>query len=133
MPTHSYNHGIVTSAKGLALESVTITGMDASPCTVDEQFNSNLVDEVTISTGVVSIQLNAPYPPRCKAIAGYTSALATTDIITPRVKSDGYDADTGILTVYLSNDDDSGAPVAASPAAADELTVFLMCGRYTHA
>src|SRR5262245_51368288 len=132
-PVHSYNHGIVTSAKGLALESVTITGMDSASCTVDEEFNSNLVDSVSIASGVVTIQLNMPYPPRCTAIVGYSSAAATTDIITPRVKTDGYNATTGQLVVNLSNDDDSGAPAAASPGAADELTVFLMCGRYTHA
>jgi hypothetical protein len=130
MGLHSYNHGLVTSGKGVALESFRITAMNTSPCTVEEQFDANLVASVTISTGVVTVQFNKPYPPKCTATAGYSSASATDDIVTARVRKAGYSATAGTLIIDLSNDDDAGDPAAASPAADDELTVHCAFTRY---
>lgn len=129
---HSYNHGMVTSGKGMAFEAVRIVGMDTSPCTVDEQASSGLVDSVTISSGLVTVQLAGPYPPRLVAcIPAYSTASTTTDIITASYVTDSYDADAGTLQIALSNDDDSGAPIAASPGATDELHLLMVFCRYT--
>ncbi len=129
---HSYNHGLVTSMKGAAIEAFRVTDMDSSPCTVAEQCASGLVSSVTISSGLVTVQLAAPYPPRlviCQPT--YSGTTTTTDIITARYVEDSYDPDAGTFDIALSNDDDSGAPAAGSPAAADELHVLLIMRRYS--
>lgn len=132
MGLHSYNHGVVTSMKGPAIEAFRITGMHTSPCTVADQCKANLVASVTIATGVVTVQLNQPYPPALVAcFTQYGSASATEDIITARPREAGYTASTGVLLIDLSNDDDVADPVAASPAAADELHVMAIFRRYT--
>jgi hypothetical protein len=129
---HSYNHGLVTSMKGAAFEAIRITGMNTSPCTISEQCASGFVSSATIAAGVVTLQFAAPYPPKMVVcIPGYSSDDAVTDIITARVDSGSYNATTGQLVINLSNDDDAGAPIAASPAAADELHLFMVFKRYT--
>jgi len=129
---HSYNHGLVTSTKGAAIEICRVTGMNTSPCTIEEQLGSGVVSSVTISSGLVTVQLAAPYPPRLGVcIPGYTGATTTTDIISARYVQNSYNATTGQFTVALSNDDDSGAPAAASPAAAEELHLLMVFGRYS--
>lgn len=132
MSLHSYNHGIVTSMKGPAIEAFRVTGMNASPCTVADQCKANLVSAVTIAAGVVTVQLNQPYPPAVVAcFTQYGSASATDDIIVARPREAGYTASTGQLVIDLSNDDDVAEPVAASPGAADELHVMVVFRRYT--
>lgn len=132
MATHAYNHGLVTSMKGPAIEAVRITGLNSSPCTIAEQCRSNFVLSATIASGVVTIQLNLPYPP---ALIGCWPAVssddATTDIITARYDAASYNATAGTLVINLSNDDDAGAPAAASPSATDELHVLMLFRRYT--
>jgi hypothetical protein len=128
---HSYNHGMVTSMKGPAFEAFRVSAMDASPCTIEEQCASGVVSAVTIASGLVTVQLVAPYPPKlviCQPT--YTGTSTTTDIITARYVENSYDATAGTLQIALSNDDDSGAPAAASPAADDELHVFCIFRRY---
>lgn len=129
---HSYNHGLVTSGKGLTIEAVRITDLDTADCTVDEQASSGFVASAAIATGIVTVQLAGPYPPRMVVcIPKISTATATEDIITARYVEDSYDADAGTFEIALSNDDDSGAPAAASPTADNELHVIMMFCRYT--
>ena len=132
MSFHSLNHGLTTAMKGVEIEAFRVGDMNSSPCTVDDQAKSNLVSAVTISSGVVTVQFTKPYPPALVAcLTQYGSASATDDIITARPREAGYDATDGTLTIDLSNDDDSGAPAAASPGADDELHVLCVFRRYT--
>lgn len=128
---HSYNHGLVTSMKGAAIEAVRIVGMDDATPSVDEGCGAGLVDSVALAAGVVTVQLAAPYPPKLiVCIPSYSAAAATTDIITARYVTDSYDETAGTFQIALSNDDDAGAPIAASPGATDELHLLLVFGRY---
>lgn len=137
MPNHSYNHGLVTSSKGLAIEFVNITDLDVTPaadaeCTVDDG-HSNLISSVIHSaTGVLDVTLNKPYPPVLVAvIPSISSTSPTTDLIHARYDNGSYNPDTGTLKLHLINDDDSGAGVAVAGGANDELMVILVFQRYT--
>lgn len=138
MAYHSYNHGLVTSSKGMAIEFVKVTGLDVAPgaaaeCTVDDG-NSNLVESVIHSaTGVYDFQLNLPYPPSVVAvIPAISSTSAVTDLIHPRYDNGSYNATTGTFSVHLVNDDDVGPGVAVAGGANDELMLILVFGRYTN-
>lgn len=129
---HSYNHGLVTSMKGAAIEAVRITDLDSASNTIAEQSASGFVASSAIDTGVVTVQLAAPYPPRLVVcIPKMSGASATEDILTARYVEDSYDADAGTFEIAISNDDDSGAPIAGSPSSANELHVLMMFCRYT--
>lgn len=135
---HSYNHGLVTSLKGAALEAIRVTGLNGAPgasatVTIAEQCSSGFVSSVLhTATGIYTLQFAAPYPPRLVvAHADCTNANGTTDLIFAQVKSASYNATTGQLIVFLMNDDDSGAPVLVDGGATDELHVTMIFRRYT--
>jgi hypothetical protein len=129
---HSYNHGLVTSMKGAAIEAVRIVDLDeALGATIVEQSAAGFVASAVADTGIVTVQLAAPYPPRLVVcIPKMSTANATTDIITASYVEDSYDSEAGTFEVALMNDDDSGAPAAASPAATDELHILMVFCRY---
>lgn len=138
MSTHSYNHGLVTSTKGMAIEFVKITGLNVSAgasaaCTVDDG-NSNLVLKcIHGATGVYTVTLNKPYPYMMLAcVPAISSASATTDLIHARYKDASYSNTAGTFEIHLINDDDSGAGVAVAGGAANELHLMLVFGRYKH-
>lgn len=133
---YSYNHGLVTPMKGASIVACTVTGLDASDgddCTIADQGSSGQLASVEHdATGVYIVKFAAPYPTR--VIAGFSQiqhATGTTDLLHARLDAAGYDEDTGWLTINVSNDDDSGAPVAANGGATDELHLFLVTARYT--
>lgn len=135
MSLHGYNHGLVTSTKGMAIEAAVVTGLDITPaadaeCTVDD-FKSNLVQSVIHSaTGVLDVQLNQPYPAALTCVPSISASAATQDLIHPRYVDDSYDPDAGTFQVVLTDDDDSGAGVAVAGGAANALTLLLFCQRY---
>lgn len=127
---HSYNHGLVTSMKGPALEAVRITGMNTSPCTIQEQGAAGLVASATIAAGIVTVQLALPYPPKLIICHPYVSGSnATQAVIYARFVQGSYNATTGQFQVALSNAP-GPTPTAATPAAADELHLLLIFKRY---
>lgn len=135
---HSYNHGLVTSMKGAALEAIRITGLNGAPgasatVTIAEQCGAGLVSSVLhTATGTYTLQLSQPYPPKVVIVSPEMSnADGTTDILTAAYKSNSYNATTGQLVIVVMNDDDSGAPVLADGGATDELHVFMIFRRYT--
>src|SRR5689334_20873532 len=114
---HSYNHGLVTSSKGLAIEFVKITGLNGSTQTVDDGKSGLVLSCAKGSTGIYTVTLKKPYPPKILAcIPSITSVSATTDLIHPRYKDASYSATAGTFEVHLINDDDSGAGVAVDGA-----------------
>jgi hypothetical protein len=140
MPFHSYNHGLVTSTKGLAIEAAKITTLDVAAgsgsthyCTIAEQGNSNLIASVEhTSTGVYTVTLNKPYPPALVlCIPAISSTSATTDLIHARYTDASYNSTTGTFTIQLINDDDSGAGVEVAGGSANELHLLMMFRRYT--
>jgi len=133
---HSYNNGLHTTSKGITVDSLRIVGLNTGGTpVVEEDCKSGLIESVSQAVdGTVILQLSKPYPPKnviCHA--QMSNADGTTDIVHAQPKQDGYDADTGTMTIFLMNDDDSGAPVlVAAPSATAELHVFLMFNRYTN-
>lgn len=136
MPFHSYNHGLVTSSKGLAIEFVKMTGLNITPAadaelTVDDGHANLVASAITAATGVITVQLNKPYPPSVVAvIPAISSTSATTDLIHARYNNGSYDSATGTFEIHLVNDDDTGAGVAVAGGANDELMVILVFARY---
>lgn len=134
---HGYNHGLTTSTKGMALQVAVVSGLDVSPgaaaaCTVDD-FKSNFVRSViTAALGVLTVQLNQPYPAALHCAPSISSTSAVTDLIHARYKDGSYNASTGTFEVHLVNDDDSGAGVAVAGAAANRLLLVMYCQRYTN-
>ena len=128
----SYNHGVVTPMKGPVLVAFRLSGMNVASCTIEDQCKAGFVASAAIATGVITVQLAAPYPPAIVACTtSYSSLSATADIITARPRLNGYNATTGQLTIDLSNDNETATPAAAAPAAADELNVIAVFRRYT--
>ena len=129
---HSYNHGLVTSMKGATIEAVRITDLNTADNTIAEQSASGFVESSAIATGLVTVQLAAPYPPRLVVcIPKLSGASTTASLLEARYVDDSYDATAGTLQIAISDDDDSGAPAAGSPGATDELHVIMMFCRYT--
>lgn len=135
---HSYNNGLHTSSKGITFDAVRVTDLDEAPgaaveCTIAEDCKSGLIDRVVHSaTGTYDFYLSKPYPPKLViCLPDIDCAAATTDILEARYKQGSYDATTGKFTVLVSNDDDSGAPIAADGASTDSLHVFLSFNRYS--
>lgn len=134
---HSYNHGLVTSSKGAAIEFVKVTGLDVAPgptatCTVDDCKAGLISSVIHSATGIYDFTLTLPYPPSLVAVMPHISnADGTTDLVFPSYDSATYAPTTGTFTVRLSNDDDSGAPVLVAGGATDELYLILVFRRYT--
>ncbi len=134
---HSYNHGLVTSSKGCAIEFVRVTNLDITPaadaaCDVEDGASNLVLTCITAATGVYSFTLNKPYPPGLLAvIPSISSTSATTDLIHARYNNGSYDPDAGTFEIHLVNDDDSGAGVAVAGGADDELNLILVFQRYT--
>lgn len=131
---HSYNNGLHTTSKGITIDAVRITGLDGDTQTIAEDCKSGLVSGCTKgSTGIYVIQLSKPYPPKiviCQPTM--SNADGTTDLRFPTYGTAGYSASAGTITIRVSNDDDSGAPVLADGSATDELHVLMMFNRYTN-
>jgi hypothetical protein len=137
MSFHSYNHGMVSSAKGVAVEFAVVTGLDVSPaadaeCTVND-LKSNFVDTVIHSaTGVYDVQINKPYPAELYCVAQLSAAAVAHDLLHARYVDDSYDPDAGTFQVVITNDDDNGAGVAAAGLSTNQLMLFMYCQRYTN-
>lgn len=130
---HSYNNGLHTSSKGITVDAVRITGLNGATQTIAEDCKSGLVSGCTKgTTGTYVLQLTRPYPPKIVICQPKTSnADGITDLLFANYKTGGYDATAGTVTIFISNDDDSGAPVLADGGSTDELHVFMMYNRYT--
>lgn len=126
---HSYNFGIVTSSKGLAIEALRLTALNTTTPVVAEDCKAGLVASVSKGvTGQYTFQLNAPYPPKVVNITAHMSAAGpTAAILNARYRNASYNPVTGQFIVDLSN----ATPVAADGGAADEMHVFMVFNRYT--
>ena len=131
---HSYNHGLVTSSKGLAIEFVKITGLNVangSNCTVDDGDSGLVLKCVHTATGVYTLTLTKPYPPKVLAvIPSISSTSPTTDLIHARWTDSNYSATAGTMEIELINDDDAGTPGAVDGLAANVLNLVLVFNRY---
>lgn len=128
---HSYNHGMVTSSKGMAIEFAKITGLNSATQTVDDGRSGLLLSCAKGSTGVYTFTLNKPYPyDLLVCVPSISSTSATTDLIHARYKDASYSNSAGTFEVHLINDDDSGAGVAVDGLAANELHLVMVFRRY---
>ncbi len=130
---HSYNNGLHTTSKGITIDAVRLATLDGATQSIAEDCKSGLISGCTKgTTGVYVLQLTKPYPPKiviCQP--SISNADGITDLRFPSYKTGGYDATAGTITIYVSNDDDSGAPALADGGATDTLQVLMMFNRYT--
>lgn len=128
---HSYNHGLVTSSKGLAIEFVKITGLNDATQTVDDGDSGIITSCTKGATGVYTITFAKPRPPKILVcMPSISSVSATTDLIHARWTDNDYNATTGVMTIHLVNDDDAGAGVAVDGASTNILNLVLVFNRY---
>ena len=131
---HSYNHGLVTSSKGLAIEFVKVTALtvaNGSNCTVDDGDSGLIQKCVHTATGIYTFTLNKPYPPKMQWVfVNITGTSATTDLIHPRYIEGSYNSTAGTFIVHLTDDDDVTAGVAVNGSATNELHLILVFNRY---
>ena len=128
---HSYNNGLHTSSKGITVDAVRVTALNATVgqlCTIAEDCKSGLIASVThTATGVYTFQLTLPYPPKQVVIQPTMSATAATStVLAPRYQTGSYNATTGQFIVSVSN-----AGTATDGSATDELHVSMHFNRYT--
>jgi hypothetical protein len=130
MPTHSYNHGIVTSAKGVALENFNVAIGAAGAVGAILQSSSNLVASVVrTSIGLYTVQLNTPYPPRLSAChVSFAQAVPGADTVIGYLTQGSYNATTGQFTISVS---DLEIPAADDPPNPSTMFVTLIFDRYT--
>jgi hypothetical protein len=136
---HSYNHGLVTSSKGAAIEFVKLTGLNVAPGAtstsnlVVNDIRSGVINYARhTATGVITVQLSLPYPPSLPiCLCDMSNADGITDLLHPTYRSNSYNATTGQFIVQITNDDDVGAGVLAAGGATDELHLVLAFRRYT--
>lgn len=131
---HSYNNGLHTSSKGITFDAVRVGDLNLATPVVKEDAKSGLISSVAkTATGTYELQLSAPYPPKLVVCIPHVSNVnGTTDLRFASIKEGGYNATTGKLTIFVSDDDDVGAPVLADGAAGQELHVVLAFNRYTN-
>lgn len=133
---HSYNHGLVTSSKGLAIEFVKVSGLNVAPgasalCTVDDGDSGLVLKCVHTATGIYTFTLVKPYPPKLLIVSpDITSTSPTTDLIHARYLENSYNSTTGVFEIHLINDDDVGPGVAVAGSATNQLHVMLVFNRY---
>jgi len=128
---HMYNYGMNTSSKGLTVDAIRVTGLNATVgqlCTIAEDCKSGLISSVThTATGVYTFQLSVPYPPKYVIIQPSLSATAATSAgNTARYQSASYNPTTGQFIITCNV-----AGVATDGGATDELMVDLAFNRYT--
>ena len=134
---HSYNNGLHTTSKGVTYDVLRVNHLDTTTPDVLEDCKSGLVSSCahTADTGIYTFQLSLPYPPKLVVCQPSISCAAvTSEQIAPRYKTDSYDATAGTFVVFLLDDDDAGAGVAASDAkigSTAELHLVLAFNRYT--
>lgn len=128
---HSYNHGLVTSAKGAAFEQIRLVATDgAGALAIAQDCGAGLVSTITRNgQGDYTLQLSKPYPPKLiTANATVSCATKTTATTQARMKTAGYDATLGQLTFFFS---DAAGTAAADPASGQEIHLNIEFRRYT--
>lgn len=128
MPTHSYNFGVRTSAKGIIAEAVRISIGAAGAPTIAEDCRSNLIASVThTATGVYTFQYNVPFPPKVIVQSPELAQAQGAAIIQARYRANSYNATTGqfIIDTIVANG------TATDPNSGEELHVLVFNRLYT--
>lgn len=126
---HTYNHGLVTSQKGAALEGFKCTFLSAAATLVDNGKSGILSTTIThTSTGLYTFQLVVPYPPKEIAIIPSLNCVsASGTILIARYVHGSYSNSTGQFQVAITNTSNS----ATDPTDNTALHMLIMFQRYT--
>lgn len=131
MPFHSYNHGVVTSGKGVAYEAFAVPiGGSGAPGTVS-QSSSNLIASVAHpATGRYVFTLNLPYPPRLVVCIPHIATASPVGAVALQAVylRDSYNPATGVFEIQTT---DLETPALTDPASGDDLMVVMVFDRYT--
>jgi hypothetical protein len=125
---NSLNHGLTTSAKGMSIQSVRITGLNVASPTVAEDCRSGIISSISkTGTGVYQIQLATPWAPRLIAcLCDLSTANGAGALLRARYRQASYNSTTGQFIIDIS----SAVPAAADGGAADELHLIMTFRRY---
>lgn len=129
---HIFGYGMNTASKGITVDGVRVTGLTVATgqlCTIAEDAKAGLVASVThTATGVYTVQLTTPFPPKVVGIRVQLScAAANSAILIARYQDASYNATTGQFIINVTN----ATPAAADPAATNELMIEMLFNRYT--
>lgn len=126
---HSYNHGLVTSAKGMAIEHFAFAVGATGAVGTILQHSSNVVASVTrTGAGAYTVQLNKPYPPRLVDCVVNVHVAGPTVPLHAFYVRDSYNASTGSFSIGMG---DADTPAATDPANGDDVGVTMYFDRYT--
>lgn len=130
---HSYNHGLVTSGKGLAIEAVRVTFGASGAVTYVDTAKSNLFASVVkTNTGRYTFTLNKPYAPKLVSVvpAGALSCVNAAGAVQfARYVEGSYSATAGTFEVDVSGP--ASAPAAVDPTSGTAMDLVLVFQRYT--
>lgn len=126
---HSYNHGMVTCAKGKTLEDFSFFIGATGAVGAIEQCSAGLVQSVTrTAIGVYTVQLNGPYPPILVDCFTQRSKVVATDAARAVEYSQGsYNNLTGQFIIWVTD----ATPAAADPINGSKIQVKMAFRRYT--
>lgn len=129
---HSYNYGLVTSAKGMTSEAIRFVCTSASTgfLTLDEDCGAGLVSGITrTAQGIYTVQLALPYPPKVVTVVPTLAVAAeTTTTLQCRYKTNSYSATAGTFVFFIST---AAGTAAADPATGDRVHIDMKFRRYT--
>lgn len=126
---HALNYGLTTNAKGATWDTFRLTFDGSGNATLAEDCGAGLVTSVAhTGTGVYTVQLAKPYPPKMIQVdAQLSAATAATAILVARYQTASYNATTGQFIINVS----TSAPAAADPQSGSEMHVDFVTRRYT--
>lgn len=127
---HSYNHGAVTSNKGMAIESIAVDfGASGAPTLVDKGGAGLIASVAKTSTGLYTFTMNAPFPPDRLIVSPTLDCVSGTGALqTARYVHGSYSASAGTFQIAITQDEDT--PAVADPTSGTTLDVVMFFGRY---
>lgn len=127
---HSYNHGLVTSSRGVAIEMVSVSFAAAGAPTLVDGGKAGLIASVAkTSDGLYTFTLAKPYPRSKVAILASLSCVDKAGAIRDaRYVEGSYNATAGTFQVAITGDEDS--PAGVDPTASTSLDLVMFFQRY---
>lgn len=126
---HSYNHSLVSSNKGSAIETISVSFSSGAPTIVDDGKAGFISDVAHTATGRYTFTIAAPIPPTKMIILPSLSCVSATGaLLRARYVEDSYDADAGTFEIDVTDT----SVAAADPTDATTLDVLMVFQRYSN-
>lgn len=127
---HSYNHGLVTSQKGMAHETI-MCSFSSGAATLIDNGKSGLFSTTIAhpATGRYTFTIIAPIPPKLvgNPVPAISAISVTGAVVLPRYVEGSYSASAGTFEIAFCNT----SATAVDPTDGTRLTLILEFQRYT--